>query len=343
MGFAALFVRAIVEAVERAGVTREALFAGTEIDPERLAQVHDRFDVYEFAKIQTRALDLTRDEALGLHIAEHVQEASFDLIGHLIAHSPTLREAFDQALQFQRLVIDNAQLIMREKGSVVTLEYQFARSVERSDRMHAEFVVAGLMRMLRTQPASAGTTHAALFEHHRPAHYREYTRVFGGVEKFEQATTGIVFDRSLLDRPQINQHPELYLLLRTEAERALERMTEGLGMADQLRRYLLARRPSRIPDPSTAARDLGMSERSLRRRLAAESTSYRDLVRTILEAHADQMLRDPKQSIQETAHALGYADAATFHRAFKRWTGRTPKEYRSRRAAGPSNKGGPGA
>ncbi len=331
MGFAALFVRAIVEAVERVGVTREALFEGTGIDPGRLGEVHERFDLHEFAKIQTRALDLTGDEALGLHLAEQVQEASFDLVAHLIVHSPTLRDALNQALQFQRLAIDDAQLIMREKGSSVTLEYQFARSMDRSDRMHAEFVIAGLMRMLRTLPEQGGVAHAALFEHARPVHHREYARLFGGAERFGQATTSIVFDRSLLDRPQLNQHPELYLVLRAEAERALERMTEGLSAADQLRRYLLARPPSRIPDPSTAARDLGMSERSLRRRLAAESTSYRDVVRAILETHADHMLRDPKRSIQETAHALGFADAATFHRAFKRWTGRTPKEFREQR------------
>ena len=179
--------------------------------------------------------------------------------------------------------------------------------------MHAEFVVAGLMRMLRSRsPGPASVAHAALFEHARPAHHREYARVFGGVERFEQAATGITFDRNLLDRPQLNQHPELYLVLRAEAERALERMTEGLGAADQLRRYLLARPPSRIPDPSTAARDLGMSERSLRRRLAAESTSYRDLVRAILETHADHMLRDPKLFTRGAANALGFADAGQF-------------------------------
>jgi AraC-like DNA-binding protein len=342
MGFAASFVRAIVEAVERAGVTREALFAGTDIDAGRLGQVHERFDIREFAAIQIRALDLTRDEALGLHIAEHVQEASFDIVAHLVAHSPTLREALNRCLQFQRLASDEAQLIMREKGSVVTIEYEFAHSTERADRMHAEFIVGGLARLVRTVPGSEGMVHAALFEHARPAHHREYTRFFGGVERFEQTTSGITFDRGLLDRPQLYDHPELYSVLRAEAERALERIMEGLSAADEVRRYLIARPPSRIPDPSTAARDLGMSERSLRRRLAAESTSYRDLVRAILEMHADHMLRDPKRSIQETAHALGFADAATFHRAFKRWTGRTPKEYRERPVE-PSNKRGPDA
>jgi AraC-like DNA-binding protein len=334
MGFAASFVWAIVEAVERAGVTRAALFAGTNVAPERLARVHERFDVHEFALIQTRALDLTRDEALGLHIAEHVQEASFDIVAHLVSHSPTLRDALNQCLQFQRLALEDAQLLMREKGSVVTLEDQFVRSTERADRMHAEFIVAGLARLIRTVRGAAGVAHAALFEHARPAHHREYARIFGGIEKFGQTTTGITFDQSLLDgTQQWGHHPELYSALRAEAERALDRVTEGVSAAEQLRRYLVARPPSRIPDPSTAARDLGMSERSLRRRLAAESTSYRDLVRAILEMHADHMLRDPRRSIQETAHALGFADAATFHRAFKRWTGRTPKEYREQRPA----------
>jgi AraC-like DNA-binding protein len=71
-----------------------------------------------------------------------------------------------------------------------------------------------------------------------------------------------------------------------------------------------------------------MSERSLRRHLATDGTSYREVVRLALEASAGRMLRDPAHSIKETAVALGFADAAAFHRAFKRWTGMTPGEFR---------------
>ena len=97
-----------------------------------------------------------------------------------------------------------------------------------------------------------------------------------------------------------------------------------------LRYYLGALPPSRIPGMANAARRLGMSERSLRRRLAAEGTSYREVVRVALEAKAGRLLRDPARSIKETAAALGFADTAAFHRAFKRWTGVTPLEYRRR-------------
>jgi AraC-like DNA-binding protein len=105
-------------------------------------------------------------------------------------------------------------------------------------------------------------------------------------------------------------------------------MTTEVRPAARLRQYLLALEPSRIPAISAVARDLGMSERSLRRHLATEGTSYRDVVRAALEASASRLLRDPARTVKQTAATLGFADAAAFGNAFKRWTGMTPGEYR---------------
>src|SRR5258708_36020634 len=186
MSVSALFVRALVEGVERAGVSREALFEDTGIDGERLVQVENRADMQAFAKTEARALDLTRDEALGLHIAEQATEASFDILPHLVAHAPTLREGLSMCLQFQRLAIDEAHLAMRETPTLATLEFQFARTTERADRMLAEFIVAEFARLLRTIAGPSAVVRAAPFEHPRPAHHRGSTRVFGGVERFGQ-------------------------------------------------------------------------------------------------------------------------------------------------------------
>jgi AraC-like DNA-binding protein len=330
MSISAVFVRAIVEAVERAGTSRDTLLAELHIDARRIEQVDGRFELHEFAAIQGRALDLTRDEALGLHIAEHASEASFDLIAHLVSHAPTLREALGLCSQFQRLVLDDSQLTLREAGTAATLEYDFARAGERADRMHAEFVMGGLLRLLRMLVGPLGNAQSVSFDYPRPPHHREYARLFGGVERFDQRAFRFEFERALLDRPQMHQHPALYSMLRAEAERALDRVTVGMTPSDQIRQYLLARPPARIPDIARAARDLGISGRSLRRRLATDGTSYRTLVRATLETSAGHMLRDPARSIQETAHALGFSDAGAFHRAFKRWTGMTPKQYRNR-------------
>jgi AraC-like DNA-binding protein len=192
-------------------------------------------------------------------------------------------------------------------------------------------MMVGLVRLARTFIGPHVVPRLACFEHERPSHHREYRRIFGNGQRFSQSETALAFDRELADRPQIHQHPELYSLLRAEAERRLDQMATGFRPAVRLHRYLLAIPLSRIPDMARAARVLGMSERSLRRYLAAEGTSYRDVVRSALETSAGRMLRDPARTIKETAAALGFADTHAFHRAFKRWTGVTPGEYRRAR------------
>ena len=330
MSVSTIMVRVVVDAVERAGVPREQLLRSLSVDPARLTEAEGRFDLEEFAALQVRAMDLTRDEALGLHMAERTHDSAFDLIGHLVSHAATLRDAFGLCAQFGRLVMDDSYMTLRETRTSATLHYHFVRTFERVDRMQAEFVMAGFLRLARVFGGPSVAPQGACFEHARPAHYREVARVFGDVARFGQPMTALTFDRAVLDRVQLHQHPELFALLRAQAERALERVAVGLGPADQVKRYLLARPPARIPDISTAARDLGLSARSLRRRLAAAETSYRSLVRATLEASAGHMLRDPRRSIQETAGALGFSNVGAFHRAFKRWTGMTPAQYRER-------------
>jgi AraC-like DNA-binding protein len=331
MSVSTVMVRVLVDAVERAGVPRDELLRPQNIDPEGLAEVDRRFDLEEFATLQMRAMDLTRDEALGLHIAERTHDSAFDLIGHLVSHAPTLREAFALCAQFQRLIMDDSHLTLSETGTTAALHYHFARTFERADRMLAEFVVAAFLRFVRVFAGPGVMPQIASFEHARPVHHREYARLFGDVARFSQRTTALTFDRALLDRAQLHQNPGLYSVLRTQAEHALERVAVAPRTADQVERYLRARPPARIPDISTAARDLALSARSLRRRLAADATSYRSLVRATLEASAGHMLRDPRHSIQETAHAMGFSNVGAFHRAFKRWTGMTPAQYRGQR------------
>ncbi len=332
MSVSTIMVRVLADAVERAGVPREELLLPLGIDPARLTEVEGRFEPEVFAGLQVRAMDLTGDEALGLHMAERTHDSAFDLIAHVVSHAPTLREALGLCAQFQRLLMDHGHMTVRETPTTAALVFSSPRSLERADRLQAEFVVGGLLRLARVIAGPSATPRIVAFEHARPAHHPEYARIFGDVARFGQPETSLTFNRDALDRVQIHQHPELYSLLRSEAERALERVTDGLRPADQVRQYLLSRPPARIPDLATAARDLGVSSRSLRRRLAAEGTSYRELVRETLETSADHMLRDPKRSIQETAVTLGFSNAGAFHRAFKRWTGMTPTEYRDRGA-----------
>jgi AraC-like DNA-binding protein len=328
MSVSIFLVRAVIEAAELAGATREDLRARMPFDWEGLAQPDTRIEFEQFGQVLSGAVAATGREALGLHVAEHVSEFAIDLLAHLAAHAPTIREACGVASQFASLGVDGLLVAVRDEGDEFVVRYAFPRSTPVSDRILAEFMMAGLVRLVRSFTGPGAVPRFTTFEHERPSYHREYTRIFGNNQRFGQSVTSIAFDREIADRPQMHQNPELYDLLRVEAQRKLDRRTTDAGPAVRLREYLLAMPPSRIPEISTAARDLGMSERSLRRRLAEDGTSYRDVVRSALEASAGRMLRDPTRTIKATAAALGFADAAAFHRAFKRWTGTTPGEYR---------------
>lgn len=321
-------VRALVEVVERAGVTRAALMAAAQLDVARLDDILGGFAFVEFVTLEERALDLTGDDGLGLRLAEQSTEAAFDIVAHLATHAPTLRDAIALCVQFQRLLMEGTALTLGECGDAATVRCEFPRSTLRGDRMLAEFVMGGFARMIRIFTGHDAKLRAVAFEHARPPHARAYTRVFGGAERFSQRFTGLEFDRALLDRRQLHHHPELYSILHSNAETKLERMARGQSFVDRVRQYLLSVPPKRLPDMASVARDLGLSTRSLRRRLADDGVSYKALVQSVLAIRATQLLSDPNRTIQDTAAEMGFSDPSAFQRAFKRWKGITPGQFK---------------
>ena len=332
MSVAATMVRALVDATERAGVPTQALLQNSQLDEERLTDPFGRFEFEEYEALQTRALDLTRDEALGLHIVEHGSEAAFDLLARLVPHAPTLRDAVGLCAQFGALLLSSTHVVLEEEIDVARIRYAFRRQSPRVDRMHAEIVVTGFCRLVRVFAGKKVPLRRASFEHPAPHYRAEYMRIFSGAERFDQAFTGIEFERTLLDARHLHQQPRIYSLLREEAHRVLDSLATGASHADRVRQYLMAQPSSRIPKMHVAAGALGMSARSLRRRLAAEGVSYRELVHEKLKEAATHVLRTPGGSVQEAARVAGYSDSAAFHRAFKQWTGVTPTEFRARLA-----------
>jgi AraC-like DNA-binding protein len=115
----------------------------------------------------------------------------------------------------------------------------------------------------------------------------------------------------------------------TVTERRILRGTLQARYAARVREFLVERAPARV-NMSAVAHSLGLSVRTLRRRLAAEGKSYLEIEHDALALAARRLLGDERYTIQEAAQAMGFSDATTFHRAFKRWTGMTPSSARSR-------------
>jgi AraC-like DNA-binding protein len=328
MSLSIMLLYALIEAVEPAGVARDDLLRAAQIDPGRLDDIDGRLDGDEYDRVQTAALDLTGDEALGLHMGERITIRPFDVLADLASHAPTLRDAFQTFTRFHRIVSDGPNSTLDEHNDVAVARYEFLRSSPRCNRMRAEFGLVGLLRMVRHFTHQEGTARAVYFEHPAPEYRAEYARIFGGRERFDHDFTGIEFDRELLDRTPLAQNGELYSVLESLAERKLSRVTREGGHAERLRNYLVMNAGAKRPQMDAVARSLGISVRSLRRRLDEEGVSYTGLLNESRATLAKRMLDDPRRSIYETAYAMGFSDPSAFHRAFKRWTGMTPTQYR---------------
>lgn len=321
-------VRALIETVEARGVARAEFCTRAGLDSVALADPTAKLDLEQFERVVATALAATKDETFGLHFAEQISAPSVGVLAHMTGHAPTVREAITVSSAFAGLAIEGMRFVIHDEADVALVRCEFPRATPVLDRVLGEFMMAGLARLARTFLGASEIIRSAAFEHDRPRSASEYARIFGHDVSFRRAATELVLERRDVDRHQLNHDAELYDLLRNEAERRLQVSETGAGASAQLRRYLLTIPPSRFPEIDGAAQALGTSTRSLRRHLVAEGTSYRQVVEALLVISASRLLRDPTRRIKETAALLGFGDAPAFVRAFRRWTGKTPGEYR---------------
>jgi AraC-like DNA-binding protein len=324
-----LMVRVLIQAVERAGGSRGQLLAAAGIDPRWLDDCNRRLSTANYDRVQLAALEASGDEALGLHMGELTSSSAFDVLGHLKEHAATLRQGIETILRYQPILGAAQKCVLSEEGKTASIRYALPSGASRSIRLPAELAMSGLLRLIRLFVGPAARLRCVFFDYKAPAYHAEYRRIFGGVERFGHTFTGIEFERSWLDCTQLHKNTELFTVLTSQAERTLGRLERDAGLAELVKEHLCRCDPGHAPTMDQVARHFGMSVRSLRRRLLLENFAFNDLVEHASTNVAKRMLEDPRSSIDETSYAMGFATPAAFQRAFKRWSGMTPRAYKT--------------
>jgi AraC-like DNA-binding protein len=323
MAISTLFVHALVDALERSGVPGERFLQAAAVDLAKLESADGRLGIAAFDALLDLALSLSRDEAFGLHMGEMVNPGNYNLTTHLVAHATSLRDAIDSMQRFHRLLTDRPFWRFVERERTASLIFDAGPGSSPARRFRCELTMTGFHKLLtyitpRARPQVVG------FDYPAPRYAREYTRVFEGTERFDQALTSMVFDRALLDTVQKNRDPDLRAAIVARAQRRVSEMVNDAGYAERVRRHLLdAAAPDRR-DMASVARALGLSARTLRRRLDEEGTSFREVLDAALGTLAKRLVARGDQPIEAAAYAMGFSHPSAFHRAFKRWTGATP-------------------
>lgn len=320
-------VRALLDALARQGVSRADVLDRAGLEPQRVDTPAARASRAELYRVTELALSLTNDPALGLRWAENVTDRTFAPLSHVIAHASSLRRGFELLAEFYPLLSDQVSYQVSETEEQVVLRAPLpVGASEPVQRLTAELTLAGFWGFVRSFHPSASPI-AVSFEYAAPAHRHEYSRWFNGKERFDQGETGIIFDRALLDLTSRYRDDEILEVMQKVAEQQLHQLVSGTPFAVRVRNHMAERATTERADMQSVARAMGLSERSLRRRLSVEETSFEALHTEAQGAAAKHLLAHQGRSIQEAAHEMGFSDASTFHRAFKRWTGMTPGAF----------------
>lgn len=324
-------VQGLVDAVAAAGVDRQGFIAAARIDTSLIDDADSRVPRSRMLELCELAMDMTGDSAFGLHWGERFNDSTFTPLSHLIAHSATLRAGFETLFAYQRLMTDEMNYELVEEGAHVSFRLSSLRSLSpRLRTFIVEMEAVGIYRLMRTfgadvRPERIDLAYAA------PAYRDEYTRIFQDIEcNFDQSHSSLLFSRALMNTAPTNKDDEVRTALQSIAARRVMRLTKRTAYSVRVRDELIKLGPQIRSDMSQVAQALGLSVRSLRRRLDAEGISFNTLVNEAASTIAKDLLEVKGKSIQETAFAMGFCDAAGFHRAFKRWTGVTPRTYLDR-------------
>lgn len=321
-------VRQLVEYVERLGKSPQELLRAAKVKPESLDAADARLPRSAVYLLIEQAIELSGDPAFGLHWGETLGEGSFAPVSPLIAHAGTLRQALDALTQFVGLLTDQASFQIVEHDELVTVRcVPLPGESLRLQRFSAEMVMVGFRRLLRFFHTHVRFERVS-FAYAAPSYRAEYARIFDAELSFLQPFSGITFRRELMDAPAPHEDLDVHHALSAVAKRRLLRITQRTPYALRVREALVREVLPHRADMDSVAKSLGLSARSLRRRLADEDKSYAEVANEARAIVAKHLLRDQRKTIQETAYELGFSDTSTFHRAFKSWTGMTPRAYR---------------
>jgi AraC-like DNA-binding protein len=332
---AAAFAGALIDLAVAKGASREALIARAGLAGTDLADPDRRLPLARYQALMREAKALTGDPALALHFGEAFDISELSIVGLMGQASESYSDAFAKLGRYSRLMID-VELEDEAKGDRLVVRPD-ARGLWVIDmRKHPndfpEITESGFARMAATSRRFApglSLLRAVHFTHKEPDYRAEYDRIFQVPLVFGSDRNAVLLaNDSWLKLKGPAPSPYIYNILRERAESLLQDLDAASTMRSRVETLLvpiLHTGGARMP---VVAQKLGLSRATLFRRLKAEGTTFEALLDALRHRLALDYLVGKKARVSETAWLLGFSDPAAFSRAFKRWTGKSPRAMR---------------
>jgi AraC-like DNA-binding protein len=322
------WVNTVIAAARHQAVETEALLDVAGIPSKALHW--ERWPIDYITRLWRAAERCSGDPGFGLKVGSRVSPASISVVGFALQSAATLREAIMMVQKYQRLISDGGRFQMLASESDTWLVYHPRQGELAFSPHQIEAVLAAVMTVAGWVTGMPPRPRQVQFSQARLGPLRGYRDVFACPVDFEQAFSGIRVDNAMLDQPLPQADPQFAKVHEQYAAARLAALGLTGVSAPELRGWLSAHLGPHVPRRSQAAQALGTSERTLSRRLGEQGQTFDGLLDDVRRELALQAVADPDRALAEIAQSLGFAESSTFYRAFHRWTGMPPGQWRAR-------------
>jgi AraC-like DNA-binding protein len=272
---------------------------------------------------------VTEDPNLGLRAGKMISAGASGPLEFVLHSAETLGEALQLASHHSRLYDEALDLRIELEGerAIVRLDSRIPRP-----KPAADFTTASWYANLLASPLTGAKGVECWFSHAAPADTREYENTFGPhAVRFSARCCGFAFDRKYLDAPLDGANARVHAILRAQVELMAAEMPSTRSIAAQVRELIASQLPRTKPNAQHVASVLRMSRRTFVRRLEEEGTTFTRELESVRRRLALKYVASADVPLTEISQLLGFSEVSAFHRAFKRWTEKTPIQYRHER------------
>ena len=323
--------RIIIDYLRNAGVALDALPQAVGLAAEDFTSLDGQVPVSAELRLWDWAAREAGNPDLGLSLANRVDMRKLGVVGYLSLQQPDLFHMLETFSRYHRLLHGVAVLRPYQTPAEEGIEHFFTPDGGGPGRQASEFTIGSAWMVLRGVVENPLPLRGVDFQHTKPAHNVPYGEIFGaGVPvRFNQPRNRLRMPPGSLRTPLREVDTHLAAVLRAHAEQALAALPSSPGLEASIGQLLPSLLSQGEAEVGRVAASLGMSQRTLQRRLQDAGISFREIVEKIRRELALQYLSDLELNISQICFLLGFSEPAAFSRAFARWTGQSPRAYRS--------------
>jgi AraC-like DNA-binding protein len=315
----------LLEYLENEGFDLTAILDRVGIPQSALEDTNTRFPKRKFQALWQVASEATGDPAIALRVSTMVKANTLGIIGYLASASESRRNAFELVKGLTPLLWEDVECDLESGGEVAFIRCRTG-SNPRASHFTIEYAIGLTVTMSRVLGAGHSDPLEARFSYSAPGYADEYERILRLPVRFDAGEDGVLFPISMMDSLNPSADAALRQLLERYAADQLAKLPTSARFSQRIRACILSMLPLGSLTADTVAAQFSMSNRTLRRRLQEEATSYQEILDDVRTELARHYLTKEKRGIDEVAFLLGFSDPSAFTKAFRRWTGQTPAD-----------------